>query len=381
MPMALDWEDGNDSGSGTVSFNNPTFEKKFYTIAGDESEAVARAEANLPPLLTVNSKILFINQYKPEPYGDGGNLWVVTATYKYEETFTEMSFDTSGGTRKVMQALDEGDYYRCDGGGDPNDRTPAGQGVQSFNGLIGVNGDSVEGTEAPLPDKFDFTMLFRMKLAAISADYIDRLSSITGHANDRPITLIHRAKRFDFGLEELVFLGLPGKDDSEASVEFSLKFSRSKSKKGGTVVTADYVQPTPGMAVSVAFRTTVGMTVGERIWIKGGGTYEVAFIINGTSASIILDGGGTGAEPGGTVAAGAPVNFDQFDRNPITVAKSGPIKKLGWRYMQVIPRTMLMGATFSGGRFRGGTRIPQPGIVTVNQVIPTADFSVIGIFT
>lgn len=276
--IACTWEECNDSGGGTVSRNGTEYEKKYATYGpANEADADVVARLNLASFLNVNGRVYFLTGFKCTPEGDG-LVWLVTAQYKFDVAFTEMSFDTSGSQGKIYQALDEGDYYNCAGTGDPDDLSPEGQGVESLYGLINVNGENVDGVEITLPDKFDFTFLIRAKMSTLSSSYIDTLSRLTGKCNDRGLVITYRGQQFPFAAEELLFMGTPGKQNSDDDVELALKFSVSRGKRGGAKTVLLYTQPAVGNLVEVYVNSVGDLAIGDRIYIVGGGTYEVVDI-------------------------------------------------------------------------------------------------------
>ncbi len=394
IPILCDFEETTDSGEGTVNFNSPTFTKIYATYGhGSESDAVARAELYFAehPTINVNGIVLFIYDYKVKPDSTDGQMWIVTATYKFQVDYFELSFDTSGGTRKVYTALDEGDYYHCAGIGDPDDHTPAGQGFESFNGLIGVCGEQVEGCDTPLPDKFDFTVLIRSKYSTMPAAWLDSVRRITGHANRLPLSIDWKGQLIPFDIEELIFLGMPGKSDSDDNLEVTFKFSAERGRKGGTIVEVDFVQ---AGAVNVAVSSTRGLAVGDKVFIEGGGYYEIVDIplitIGGfpvlSLVNLSIDPSRYAVD-GQTITTGSYVNFDantdnpELQSEPLIIGHTGPIRKPGTRYLHTHSRPRLVGGTIVDGRIVGGRNIPQPVVAIVNKVVPTADLSILGIFS
>ncbi|HZZ77178.1 MAG TPA: hypothetical protein VFE62_01585 [Gemmataceae bacterium] len=384
IPIACDWQELTVSGKGTVNFNLPTFTKAFATYGWtSESDAVGRAETYFAsnPTINVNGVVLFLYDYQVEP--TDGLLWIVTATYKFQVDYFELSFDTSGGTRKIYHALDEGSYYSCTGLGSPTDRTPAGQGFVSFNRLIGVSGDQVEGCETPLPDKFDFTVLVRSKFSTMPSGWIDKVRRLTGHTNDAPLTISWKDQDFDFDTEELLFLGMPGKMTSDDDLELTWKFSAQRGRKGGMLLTADFVQQDDGDSVNIEVQSTSGITISQQLYIEAAGLYLVTAIVDDTHLTVekLTDFFGTFLDPGATVTLGNFVSFDVDGSEPIIIGGSGPIAKPGWRYLWTHSRPQMVGGTIFDGRIAGGRNIPQPVIAVVNKVIPTADLSILGIFS
>lgn len=384
IPIACEWEELTESGDGEVNFGSPSFDK-MYAIYGvsSEGDAVAVAEANLTKTINVNSVILFLRGYKVKPSSSDGMLWIVTATYKYQVGVIEMTGDTSGGERTVTIAINnQQTYWRCDGTGDPDDRSADGQGWPSSGGLVGVTADGkVDGCKTPLPDKFDFTILTRLKLSTMPSAYVNAMRRITGYTNQFPLTLNYRGQIFFFDAEELLFDGLPYKQDSDDDLEFSLKFKVSRGKAGGTRTLADYVQPAVSSSVNINLKTTAGLSIGQKIWIgSGGGVYQIGIVTDATHIKAFSLATAAEALPGQVIEAGSVVSFDADDQNPLVIGNSDPITKPGWWNLEVQPVSRVSGI-IAGGRFVGGTRVPQPGCVIISRVCPITDLSIIGIFT
>jgi len=357
------WSEQINTGAGEVVFNSARSERRWLVSnCYDPNDLIASAGDNIPLTNTQGDVTHIFRSYKYDPTQptDGG-LWQVVAAYQFSPEYYELSFDTSGATTKLFTALDEGTYYNC--------ITP-GATVPSFNRLVGVGESSVDGVDVPLP-KFDFTVLIRNRFTGIPSSYIESIGDLSGRTNDRPLALNWKGQIFLFDTEELLFLGMAGKMTSDEGFELTLKFSKSKSRAGGTVTTAAFTQPAVDGDVTVTVESVDEIEEGDFLFIVGGGEYEVLSII-GTSMSLKNLGGDANADPAAEVPTHAAVSTDVNDHEPLVIGNSGAIAKPGWRYLWTNSNRQ---AT-AGGRF-----IIRPRVAVVNKVIRTADLSPIGIFS
>jgi hypothetical protein len=356
------WEEQIDSGGGEVVFNSARSTRKWLvTHCYDPNDLIASALDNIPPtnMQGIITQLLRSYKYDPTQPTDGG-LWQVAAEYMFQPEYYEISFDTSGATHKLMTAIDQGTYYNCITRGNP---------VPDFKRLVGVSESGVEGVEVPIP-KFDFTILIRNRFATLPISYIETIGDLSGRCNDRAVSIVWKGQRFNFGPEELLFLGMNGKMTSEDGFELTLKFSKSKSRDGGTATTASFVQPGEGDDVPVTVSDVTLFSVGLNIFIVGGGNYTVISIVDDTI--FIRNLNGSDSLPSGeTVPTNAAISTDQNDREPLVIGNSGAIAKRGWRYLW----------TRATRQLSGGTYVLQPEVAVVNKVIRTADLSPIGIFS
>jgi hypothetical protein len=117
----------------------------LVTDAVDENEAVQLVSTEAPTSLTLPLGRLLVRQgFDWEPYEDPESF-VVTSRYgdlkPIEEGEWDFSFDTTGGTGRITQAIrNKGNYGRTGDVLFPPD----------FKGAIGVTDDGVEGCEVPL---------------------------------------------------------------------------------------------------------------------------------------------------------------------------------------------------------------------------------------
>lgn len=356
------WHEQINSGAGEVVFNSARSERRWLvTNCYDPNELIATAPDNIPTLNAQGEISHIFRSYKYDPCQptDGG-LWQVVAEYQFTPEYYELSFDSSGATTKLITAIDDGTYYNCV---NPSAAVP------NFNRLVGVTESSVEGTEVPIR-KFDFTVLIRNRFTTLPSSYIETIADLSGHANDRPLTINWKGQRFNFETEELLFLGMPGKMTSDEGFELSLKFSKSKGRRGGTWVTDTFVQPDVNDTVVITVYSAALLSDGQYIFIVGGGDYLITDV---TDEDITIQnlGGANNSESGTIIAQYAAVSADQNDREPLVIGNSGAIAKPGWRYLWTNSERQL-----SGGRF-----FLRPKIAVVNKVIRTADLNPIGIFS
>jgi hypothetical protein len=372
------WEPMTAFESGEESFNAPTSELAWLVTGTFDPDAFLVGEPgnNVPMLYTRAGVPRMIKGLKWDPTSPTlGNSWIVKASYAWAPEYVELSFDTSGGTAKRDQAYDVGDYYSCQGA--LTGPVTPGQVITGSTATVpNFKGIIPDGCDVP-DDKFDFTVLIRNKFSTLPNNYITTIGDLSGHTNDRPLTLLYKGQVIPFDKEELLFHGMPGKISNDDGYEITLKFSKQKSKAGGAVVTQSFVQPNIGDEVVIFVGSTVMMpALHSTLYIQNGGLYELIAInaLGHTPPDNItirnLGSAGNAAE-GATVTVNSNLSVDSFDQDPLVIGGSGPIKKAGWRFLKVIGKDVII----------GGQKIAQPQYVLINKVIPTADFSPIGIFS
>lgn len=364
------WEELTNSDSGEETPYAPRSERRWIVTGTLDVDLLLLSAPNNIPRINERGRFRHVYRgYRYDPIEPTiGNGWIVVASYAWEVEYFELNFDTSGGTSKVMVALDDGDYYNCVTAGNPAVLTPTGQDTVDFNRLVGVNGDNVDGVEVP-DGRFDFTVLIRNRFESLPSTFINTVKALTGKVNDRAITISWKNQVLTFGTEELLFLGCPGKLTSEEGFEFTLKFSEQKSKSAGSKTTAQFTQPAVGSLVTVSVSASPASdlyTVGQQVYIGGGGWYRVS-AVGATTLAVENLGFSGNAAAAATIDSGASVGADA---NPIVIGNSTPVGKRGWRYLWVNAERAVS----------NGTAILQPRVAVVNKVIPTADFSPLGIF-
>lgn len=374
------WDEQVDSDSGEVNFNSPSSQRKWLVTGPyDVNDLINSAPANIPTTNVRGGVTHFYRSYKYGPTSPTlGNSWLVVAEYFFAVDYFEISFDTSGGTARREQGFDAGVYYNCTtpGGEVVPGEIPAGQTVATpdFKGRI------IDGVDVP-DEKFDFTVLVRSKISGFPVSYFNTIRGLTGRANDRPVAINYKGQLFTFGQEELVYYGTPGKITSEDGYEFTLKFGAQRSvgigdghgggvdNSPGSLTILAFTQPAVFGNVTVSVLNAGGFDAGDIVYVKDGGRYSVVSVDAGLDTLLLTNlGDASNAVPATIIATTAWVAFES---DPLVIGNSGPIQKLGWRYLKVINKAVTIGAQ----------RIEIPQYVIVSKVIRTADLSPLGIFS
>jgi hypothetical protein len=217
------WNELDESGGGSASLTQTSYEKKYIVLGcADEAAISASITAQLAAgynILAVNGDLFGIKDAKFDPQGDG-TIWLVTLTYENKIGYFELSTGGSMGTLKILQALDQGEYYQCGLDSDPE---------PDFGGLIGVDGESVKGVEVPEPKK-EFTVLVRLNMTTLSSDWLEQVEDLRGYCNEAPVSLTFNGQTFLYGTEELLFVDVVTKQNSQMEVELSMKFAVERTK-------------------------------------------------------------------------------------------------------------------------------------------------------
>ena len=143
---------------------------------------------------------LTYNQYSVEiPYGRRRNQ---TGQWTWD-------FDTTGGTVHITNGKAERRY--------PADTAP------DQKAAIGVNGDTVDGTDIVIPAT-KINVQFKHPLGVITLPQVRFLSSITGTVSSTPF--------LGYAPGEVLFLGARGADGSEAEATVSYQFAMSANASG-----------------------------------------------------------------------------------------------------------------------------------------------------
>ena len=198
-----------------------SFELQYSVMeAADEAAALAALTADSP---TTGGGLVRKN-CRVEPVGDGSSCWNGTVTYGVtagskrltsEEGSKSLSFDTTGGTQHITQAKEHisTTYYEGD--------TPP-----DFQGAIGVTDDSVEGCDITVP-VFSFSVTKYMSKAAMTAEYVGYLFTLTGKTNSEAVSITVNGLTLSFAVGELLFLGASGSARGDDSWEVTFRFAAS----------------------------------------------------------------------------------------------------------------------------------------------------------
>jgi hypothetical protein len=176
----------------------------------DENIVIALVEAELPAKI----RDWPLDGYSLAPLGAGN--WDVTARYTIQaqdlndqkDDMASFSFDLTGGTKKVKQSLEVMGTYTRDGVIETD-----------YGGLIGVNGDRIEGAEIPTP-QFKFTISGHLPQSLVTLDYVQQLKKLVGKVNEK------KFKNFERG--EVMFFGAKGGWRGREKAEMSFDFAASE---------------------------------------------------------------------------------------------------------------------------------------------------------
>lgn len=145
------------------------------------------------------------NPEAKEEYGNGGS--------------SLYSFEITGGTQHITQSLETvGSYHRDD--------VSEGYFTPTFGGAIGVNGDSIDGTDIVIP-QFSFSEEHNFVLSLITKEYKKNLARLVGKVNN--------ATWRGFEAGEVLFMGASGSLRSQEAFSISFKFMASENATELTV--------------------------------------------------------------------------------------------------------------------------------------------------
>ncbi len=203
-----------DSRETTVGVQNPSVEL-LYVVDGTEDDAAVRAlvEATIP---AIYAGLVFQNYHISH---QGSGLWEVSVRYGKKEPKepgeSSFSFDTGGGTTHITQSLQTVSRY-----------APPGQTSPDFKGAIGVNNDSVEGTDITIP-VYNFKETHYISVALVTPAYKATLFYLTGKVNAFPFK--------GFAPGEVLFMGASGSQRGQEDWEITFSFAASPNATGLTV--------------------------------------------------------------------------------------------------------------------------------------------------
>jgi hypothetical protein len=203
-----------DSRESTVGVENPSVDL-LYVVDGTEDDAAVRAlvEATIP---AIYAGLVFQN-YRIAHQGSG--LWEVSVRYGKLEPKqpgeSSFSFDTGGGTTHITQSLATVNSY-----------APAGETPPDFKGAIGVNNDSVEGTDITIP-VYNFKETHYIPVALVTPAYKAILFYLTGKVNAAPFK--------GFAPGEVLFQGASGSQRGQEDWEITFSFAASPNAVGLTM--------------------------------------------------------------------------------------------------------------------------------------------------
>lgn len=192
--------------SRSITMNPPTARTKWVLEGEFESSVVSSLALSLtPPLWAHPLGLLYRQDVAIDPIGH--KLWNFTVPYgqrKREAGSYRIEFDTMGGTIHVS------------GGKHINVYPSTGD---SHNGLIGVNGDNVDGADIVIP-AMKIVVHFKHPAGVITPTQIKNLSRLSGAVDTTGF--------LDWSPYETLFLGAAGIEGSDVETEIAYHFGMSE---------------------------------------------------------------------------------------------------------------------------------------------------------
>lgn len=212
MPITVEqkWQGSRLSGS---NFDG-SIDSEYY-IRGTNDEFVARTNLDSATAATVGSLIkkdVNIDKRLGEEEWLGSVRWGMLE--RKDTGDSQFSFDTSGGSQRITQALST------------IQKVAAAGTAPDFKGAIGVTENSVEGVDITVP-VYNFEETHYIDAATVTAAYKNTLFTLTGQVNSLAF------KGFSAG--EVLFLGASGSARRHDQWEITFKFSASPNVTGLTV--------------------------------------------------------------------------------------------------------------------------------------------------
>jgi hypothetical protein len=137
----------------------------------------------------------------------GNMIWECVVTYEGKPDETQYTFETGGATAHITQSLQTIARHAA-----------AGETAPNFQGAIGVNGDSIDGTDITVP-VYNFTETRKVESSAVTGAYKLALFNCTGKTNN--------ASFKGFATGEVLFLGASGSKTGREHWEIAFKFAAS----------------------------------------------------------------------------------------------------------------------------------------------------------
>jgi hypothetical protein len=289
MPI-FTWVEDSSSRSATVhrlGRRGQDSYKKSWKIFGSTDDTAVHRDVNAE--VTANylfwqhpnqpDKQLQAESYSLDYLGD--EAWQLTVNYagagadgdEENPLRRSRSFDTSGGTQHITQAI-----------GSPAERRYAEGDDTAPNqfGAIGVDGNSVQGVDIVTP-ALQWTENYDVPAAYISTDYIKSLANLTGTVNNAPFR--------GFPAGEVLFTGASGSqewDEEKGDGPWSLSYKFVQSPNAGLNTAANVTGPIgPTGPTDTLPALTIGSVTGiekrghEYLWVR----YEDA--VNNISNALV----------------------------------------------------------------------------------------------
>ena len=224
--------------------SGPDNQTRQYTILGTDDEILARdfLLAQLPPLAngwrlqTPEIRELSTNSVYN---GDGGSFSAVATwakkTKEQETGESEFAFKQSTGTTRVFQAIETVATYG-----------PFAPNAADWKGALNWNAETgeVDGIDLPGVNYSEFQLSTFVPAGNMTQAYIELLLDMANppRANSQPFTIItDDGVEIDFGVEEGLYIGSPGRKRTEEDWQISFTIRRQKTRLnfdiGGITVT------------------------------------------------------------------------------------------------------------------------------------------------
>jgi hypothetical protein len=189
--------------SGRATSADSETEELHYIVTGedDESDVIALVAITAPT--TIGPMVRMSIDVTPL----GNDVWDCVVAYEGKPDETQWTFETGGATAHITQSLQTIARHAA-----------AGQTAPDFNGAIGVNGDSIDGTDITVPT-YNFTETRKMLASAVTGAYKLALFNCTGKTNNATFK--------GFAAGEVLFLGASGSKTGSQHWEIAFKFAAS----------------------------------------------------------------------------------------------------------------------------------------------------------
>ena len=187
----------------------------YDILGGDPSDN--DEDADVEALIVATAPAVYrgrvLDSVQAEPVGAG--IWKGYARYVNFENNNEFTFDTGGGTSRILQSL-----------GTINSYAPPGFVAPDFQGAIGVSDDRVEGVDIPAR-VFQFTETYYFADGVVNDTYKQTLFLMTGRFNNAGFRF------FDAG--ECLLMGVSGAKRGDEQWGITFRFAGNPNITGATV--------------------------------------------------------------------------------------------------------------------------------------------------
>lgn len=197
----------------------PTIDERYRSRPGTEGDSPSAElhyivqgtdnDLEVRNLLATTSPLVYLGLRRSEIAFEptGGGIWECYVRYERKDSDNQFSFDTGGGSQQIQRGIATVNSY-----------APPSKTAPNFGGLIGVNGDSVNGTEITVP-VYNFSETYLLPPAFVTGAYKQTLFHTTGRVNNGLFK--------GFAKGELLFLGASGSQRGNEDWEITYRFAGS----------------------------------------------------------------------------------------------------------------------------------------------------------